>query len=331
MPTIDMKNPVGYNLDLDQLRAFEDGLDPRHPEQSKIPARVLGYGEISTVFGIDVAGLDQLAFKRLPIFTTTDELVPYLQSYQEYIRLLESEVGLQMPSHGYAYFSGKAERPVFYIIQGKVTPTSIGHNTLAYLYDDQILSLVEHLLMELLKVWQFNREQDQVQLAIDGQISNWAIRGLDDSQTTLPAEPEFLYLDTSTPLFRIQGEEQLNPELFLRSAPSFLRWLLRWLFLDDVVNRYYDFRLVTIDVIANFYKEQRPDLIPPLVEVANTFFESAGSFLELAPLTVEEIEAYYKEDALIWSLYLAMRRIDRTLHRLLGRHYPYILPGKIRR
>ena len=74
-----------------------------------------------------------------------------------------------------------------------------------------------------------------------------------------------LYLDTSTPILRLNGVEQLNAELFLRSAPPYLAWILRLLFLQEVVTRYYDARKVTIDLIANFYKEQRPELVPELV------------------------------------------------------------------
>jgi hypothetical protein len=44
------------------------------------------------------------------------------------------------------------------------------------------------------------------------------------------------------------------------------------------------------------------------------------------------VRAYYREDALIWTLYLSMRRLDRWLHtNLLRREYPYILPGKTKR
>ncbi len=42
-------------VDIELLKEFESGLDPAHPEQSRIPARVLGYGEISTIFEIDSA------------------------------------------------------------------------------------------------------------------------------------------------------------------------------------------------------------------------------------------------------------------------------------
>jgi hypothetical protein len=41
--------------------------------------------------------------------------------------------------------------------------------------------------------------------------------------------------------------------------------------------------------------------------------------------------AYYREDARIWRLYLAFKKVDRFLHRLLGKDYPYILPDKIKR
>jgi hypothetical protein len=37
----------------------------------------------------------------------------------------------------------------------------------------------------------------------------------------------------------------------------------------------------------------------------------------------------YKQDAQLWSVYLAARKVDRFLHRLIGKEYPYILPEKI--
>ena len=46
---------------------------------------------------------------------------------------------------------------------------------------------------------------------------------------------------------------------------------------------------------------------------------------------LKEIQAYYRQDAWIWRFYLAFRRIDRYLHRLLGKDYPYVLPGKTKR
>jgi hypothetical protein len=168
-------------------------------------------------------------------------------------------------------------------------------------------------------------------VAIDGQISNWSVDGF-DTESPGVGQARLWYIDTSTPLFRVNGVEQLDPELFLRNAPSFLVWILRLLFVQDVVDRYYDPHLVAVDLAANFYKEQRPELIPGVVDVVRDFFEGEAAELEVAPITAEEVRSYYREDALIWTLYLSMRKVDRFLRlRLLRRGYPYILPPKIER
>ena len=91
---------------------------------------------------------------------------------------------------------------------------------------------------------------------------------------------------------RKNGVEQLNPELFLRSTPFFLVWLVRLFFLEEVMTRYYDYRKVTIDIIANFYKEQRREFVPMLVETANHFFAGEGAQSGIAPLTEKEIISF---------------------------------------
>jgi hypothetical protein len=322
----------GLQVDLDLLREFERGLDPRYPERSKVPARVLGYGEISTVFAIQVEEARDLAFKRLPIFCTAEEMEEYQAAYEEYNHLLEEEIGLNMPPHGCATFISDTGRPIFYIIQKQLPYSSIGNRAMHLLPREDTLALVRRVLQELSKVWGFNARQHRLQVALDGQISNWSIEGFDPLNPRLEEGASLWYMDTSTPLFRIQGVEQLDPELFLRSAPSFLAWVLRLLFLEDVVNRYYDLHRVTVDLVANFYKEQRPDLIPDLVELVNEFCACEVAHLGVQPITEKEVRSYYREDALIWSLYLSMRKVDRFLRtRLLRQQYPYILPGRIKR
>jgi hypothetical protein len=136
-----------------------------------------------------------------------------------------------------------------------------------------------------------------------------------------------IYVDTSTPLHRIEGQEQLDPELFLQSAPSFLRWIIRWLFLSDVMNRYYNPRSVYIDLTANLYKEQRPDLVPETIQIINRYITD-----DLGPLSVKEVKNYYREDKIIWTVFLAFRRLDCWIStKLLRRRYEFILPGKIKR
>jgi hypothetical protein len=319
-------------VDVGLLREFERGLDPRHPERSRMPARVLGYGEISTVFAIEVEGMRGLAFKRLPIFHTEEEMGKYRATYEEYNRLLEEEIGLSLPPHGYAAFLTDTGRPIFYIVQQELPALSVGNRAIHLLPRQDTLLLVRRVLRELCKVWEFNRRQDYWQVGIDGQISNWAIAGFDPEHPHLDEGTRLDYMDTSTPLFRVQGVEQLNPELFLRSAPPFLAWVLRLLFLEDVVNRYYDFHRVAVDLVANFYKEQRPELVPDLVTLVNEVFRQEAPHLSVPPIGEKEVRAYYREDAQIWSLYLSARKVDRFLRtRILRREYPYILPEKIQR
>ena len=159
-----------------------------------------------------------------------------------------------------------------------------------------------------------------MELALDGQISNWVCgkQGLGNG---------LVYIDTSTPFLRLKGVEQLDPEPLLKSAPAFLRWILRWLFVDDVMNRYYDHRQVLIDIAANFYKEQRPELISGTIDIFNSQLLNAE-----APLTLKDVDTYYREDKMIWRLFLAFRQADRFLTtKLLRKRYEFILPGKIKR
>ena len=329
---INHKNPADTTLDFELLHEFEHGLDPLDPENSAIPCRILGFGEISTVFEIQVDACRGYAFKRMSVFETQSELDQYLENYLEYNRLLEEEIPIRLPSHGYACLPGPGGRPIFYIIQKKLASNSIGSQAIHLLSDDDSLRLFQLVLAELNKLWSFNNREDRIQVAIDGQISNWAIHGFDFNKGGIDMNSTLLYLDTSTPLFQVDGVEQLDPELFLRSGPSFMAWIIRRFFLDDVMTRYYDPRKIIVDLIGNLYKEGKPELIPDMIAAANNFIDSEAELSDLEPILESEIQAYYREDSVIWTLYAAMRRMDRVLHQyILRKDYPYILPGKVKR
>ncbi len=310
-------------LPLDFLKEFERGLNPRFPERSTIPARILGYGEIGTT--LEIAGYEGIACKRFPMFYSEEEAITYQALHEAYLKILR-EAGLNV-AHSETVRLEHGGRWIVYIFQEKFPAESIGHQAIHLLAPEGTRRLVAQVVAELRKVFTFNRlNRGEREIGIDGQISNWAIVGF-DARSGLGPEVNLVYFDTSTPLMRIKGQEQLDPELFLRSAPSFLVWLIRWLFLPDVMTRYYDFRQVVMDLVANFYKEQRPDLIPAVLEVVNSAIVEEG----FQPITLEEVRGYYWQDAWIWRIYLAFRKVDRTLHHLSGRPYPYILPGVIKR
>jgi hypothetical protein len=327
------RDMAGLEVNVQLLREFEKGLDPRFPERSAIPVRVLGYGEISTVLEIGTESDRDLAYKRMSMFRTEQEAKDYEALYEEYIKVLQDRIGVQVvPSDLIRLVDNDRDRVVVYIVQQKLPSGTIGHKAIHHISPSEIRRLVLAVLAEMKKVFDFNREHcGELEVGFDGQISNWAIANLDPETPALDEEVELVYFDTSAPFVRKDGEEQLDAELFLRSAPSFLVWILRLLFLEDVMTRYYDFRQVTIDLLANLYKEQRPDLVPDLVDTVNGFFAAEIQEGGFEPFSVKEIQAYYREDAWIWRFYLAFRRVDRYLHRLLGKDYPYVLPGKIKR
>lgn len=309
-------------VDIERLEQFEAGLNPAHLERSAIPPQVLGYGEISAVLAI---GDDGLAYKRMPMFLSEAEIEGYRRAFARYTAAL-TEAGLTVaPSRLVQLKQRCGAHHVLYLVQRRLPGDAIGNRRVQTADADGAGRLLESALREIAKVARYNQRQAGAwALGIDGQISNWAIMG-----EATDAPPALCYFDITTPLVRRAGAEQLNAELFLRSAPSFLRWVLRRFFLQDVLDRYYDLRRVVIDLIANLYKEGRPDLIPLWIERANRFF--AEQPFPIEPLQRREIDAYYREDAFIWRFYLAARRIDRELHRWRGRTYPYLLPGKIRR
>ncbi|MBN1689481.1 MAG: hypothetical protein JW901_00490 [Dehalococcoidia bacterium] len=319
-------------IDVGLLKKFEKGLDPARPEQSRIPAIVLGYGEISTIFEIQAESAMNLACKRLPIFRTEAEVTRYEQIYRNYNETLKKKTGISLPEYDFAWFTTGDGRIIAFDLQQKLPSSSICNRAISLMNTDSIRTLFMLVLRELYKVWSYNAAHPGDALGIDGQISNWAIEDFDPANPQISNEARLLYFDTSTPLMKKGGVEQLDPELFMRSAPSFMLWLIRWLFLEGVMTRYYDPRLVTIDLIANFYKEQHPEMVPVLVDAANGFFADEGSSLLIKPLSEKEIRAYYSEDATIWIVFLALRRFDRWLHRyILRKPYLYILPGNIKR
>ncbi len=337
--------------DVDLLARFEGGLDLAHPERSEIPARVLGHGEITTVFeifedGRETASDPGLAYKRMPMFHSEAEAESYEALYRDHVSVLRDEAGTDVAESDLVWLglegppsgASRSENPiVLYIVQEKFPAQTIGHQQIRNAGPAEARVLLRTVVEEAWKVFAFNRRnRGRLEVGLDAQISNWAVVGYAENGV-----PRLRYIDTSTPLLRRGGVERLDPELFLRSAPSFLVWIIRRFMLADVLERYYDVRRVMIDLAANLFKEQRPDLVPVALEVINESFLSRKADLETVgtpeatepcePVSLAEVRSYYREDARIWRVYLAFRKTDRLLHRVLRRRYPYLLPERIAR
>lgn len=316
------------DLNIRRLKEFEKTLDTLHPERGKIPIEILGWGEISMVFRLE--GND-IAYKRIPIFDNEKQVKRHIWAYKTYNQLLE-RIGLILPDYDVAWFEDQVGKIQFYCVQEMIDPKSVANKLIHKLSDGELKLLVLLALREMKKVWDFNLENRSIDVALDGQISNFAVINFNSNNPSISETTRLQYLDTSTPLFRINGKEAMEPELLLKSAPSFLRWILKALFIEDTVDRYYDFRRVIIDLIANFYKEQKPEIIPSLIMVANQFLREEANNHKIKPLQIGEIRDYYKDDAQMWEIFQRVRKLDRWLHsKVLGKRYPFYLPGKIER
>lgn len=318
-------------FDAEVLNSFERNLDPLSPEGGPFGARILGYGEMSTVLTLAVPGAEGLCFKRMPMFEREAEVVAYRNLYQDFLAVLEGAVGMSAaPSH--LVEAGRHRGSiVVYIVQELLPPDRVVQRLLPRLSAVGLNALLQSALQETSKVFRFNQsDPDGRKIAVDGQLSNFGLVEAGDFESLQRGETvKLVYIDTSTPLMQVKGRERLNTELFLRSAPGWLKPALRALIVKDTVKRYYDPRSVAIDLLANLYKEQLHDKVPALVEEANRFFEAHG--VAVAPIDTKDVQAYYAEDANMWRLYLWARKLDRRVRRLLGRPYPYILPRRITR
>ncbi|HPD05871.1 MAG TPA: DUF6206 family protein [Spirochaetota bacterium] len=306
-----------------------------------IALKILGYGEISTVmqtihgWQIDKTLLKMQLYepdwvwKRMPPINSFQDVEALKKAYHEYREILIQKIGIQVPEQQFRYFKNNGWYTV-YAGQKKINPQMVGNVLVKRLDEVNALALFNKVLSELKRWYLFNKTDSSIQVGIDGQISNWVLLSADGALNYVGSNDTLLYIDTSTPLYRINGVEQLNAELFLKNIPWFLRSIIRALFLQEVLDRYYDLRSVVVDCIANLYKEKREDLIPACIKAANYFFSTMDESLQ--PLTLHEIVKYYQGDAFIWRLFQFARKVDKFVtERIFQKKYMYRLPKKIER
>ena len=259
----------------------------------------------------------------------------FSKKYPQKTCILTGDVSINIPPSdaAWVFINEKKKKGIsLYCIQEKVNPASIGSNVIHKLNNPDIRKLVILVVKELKKVWDYNKSNEDIQIGLDGQISNFSVMDYDENNPSISENTKLAYIDTSTPMYRINGEEAMEPELLLKSAPPLIRGLLKILFMQEVVDRYYDFRLVLTDLLANFYKEQLPEIVPLLIEDINGVIKEEMSYLEIEPLTLNKLDSYYKGDKRIWVIFQTMRRFDRFIRaKIFRRRYNFYLPGKIKR
>ena len=317
-------------INIDLLKEMEESIDTIHPERGKIPIKVIGSGEMSVVIEI-LDDPENLVYKRMPIFDDEKIAKKHEFVFKKYSRILQEKLNIKTPNFDIVWFKDNRGRIAFYGIQEKLISESIGNNVIHQVSDKEVMTLVLLVMREMKKVWSFNKENKKLQIGFDAQISNFSVINYDPKNPEVNENSKLIYIDTLPPFFRINGKEAMEIKLIAKSTPAFLRFLYD-IFAPSVINGYYDWRVTSIDLIANFFKEQRPELIPRLIRLINKFFKQEASEFNIEPIALKEVVSYYKFDKFVYVLLDTMRRLDRFFKvKLLRKEYNFYLPPKIKR
>lgn len=318
-------------VNIELLKELERSIDTINPECGKIPIKILGYGELSLVFEI-VNAPQHYAYKRSPIFENEKQARKHEYIFREYNRILNEEINIKTPPLDVVWFENDDGKIIFYVIQEKIPPESVGNKVIHQVGRKDIETLVFKVMREMKKVWTFNRENKIFEVGLDGQISNFAVLNYNPNKPRVDENSELLYIDIFPPFFRKNGAEAMNMRLLTKALPSYIRGLVTAIFVDDLVGTYYIWRDVAIDLIANFFKEQLPKYIPSLLIVVNDFFKQEATKFEIESITLEEVQKYYKFDKFVWALMYKLRIFDRYIKtKIFRKKYEFYLPGKIER
>jgi hypothetical protein len=289
-------------------------------ERPQIQRNVLGWGEISTVAEIanlrvtgwrhpDTRRPMPVVYKKMPPFLDRADAENFVQRYLEYNTVLHDEVGIAVP-HFEARIVEKAGQVLIFVIQERVDPASVGHEILKNMDLKAAKHLYACILREYAKFFRFNqaRAADGYQVGLDGQIPNWSVVGYSGNPQALTGKEQLVYLDTNVPMIRIGGQDVVSTDMYFQALPGAARWLIKRLGIDqEVMDRYFQVRVVMLDFLGNLIVRHREDLVPPLLAMTNEAL--AGPFARggFEPFTLEEVRRYYRSDVATWRLWRSLK------------------------
>ncbi len=308
----------------DVLARFEAQLDPARPETAPGVA-IIGYGEVSTVFAL--SALPGRVCKRMAGFRDPAAAAHYAECVHRYIEFLEAE-GVRVVETAILPIERRGRAPVVYLVQPQLAAEGLGNRVLRCADDTALRARLDAILFRIGRLLRSNRERrDGRSVTVDAQLSNWHF-GADGRDGGDP-----VLIDIGTPFMRKDGVDEIGVELFLAAVPPGVRaFYRRARAVERYLDAFFDARSLLVDVVANFYKEERPDRIPLALERVNRWLAEDVPDLGGRPIRAEDVDRYYRNDAKTLELYLRARRLDRFVRtRLLRQRYDFILPGAIRR
>lgn len=312
------------------LRDVEVRLDPAKPEESGLS--VLAYGEISATLLLPDRAMSGIVAKRMSGFPDVKSAAEYRDLVVRYLDLL-TEAGLRPVETLVVVVPREPQGPVVYLLQPRLRSQTLGNNLLHELPDDDLGAMIEAVLDEVRAVLECHYSGEEggspgedggLEVAVDAQLSNWSFPGAGFRSPTL--------IDIGTPFIRQRGEHGLDTRTLLAAVPPGVRSWYLWRkegekYMDD----YFDLRLVVVDLLGNFIKENAGNRLAAGLAAVNSWLKAQGG-LGTGEVTEKEVRDYYRQDADTLQLFLRVRRADRWVRtRLLRRHYDIVLPGSVDR
>jgi hypothetical protein len=292
------------------------------PPRPRLRRVVIEAGEISQVIELQGLGVHcwrhpqdgcamPVVYKKMPAFLHRADAEAYIERYMEYNVLLRDEVGIAVP-HFDARIIERAGQIIIYVIQERVEPASVCHVILHDIAPDAAERLFGAILREFAKLHHYNRQHAAagLQIGLDGQIPNWAVVDYDGRASALTGEEQLVYLDTNVPMIRIAGRDVVSTDMYFQALPGLARGLIKRMNLDaEVMDRYYQMRMVMLDFLGNIMVRGRPDLVPRFVALSNEMLAGPFAAEQMAPFSLKEVEAYYQRDVFVWRVWRSLKVI----------------------
>jgi len=266
---------------------------------------VLGYGEISLVLGWP-PDAPQWACKRLPAFPDRARFDAYAETLDDYLQALR-QAGVEPVATEFRAVDGADGRVVGYAVQPVLPADTLATHVLRRSDPSRGHELVQAVVAGAAAAV-------SPRVGLDAQLANWT---WDRGRLT--------YLDISTPmLWSSDGRLRLDVDVLAQPIPWALRSAIERFLLPGIIDGYRNLRGVYFDLCGNLLKERLDAWLPLFLSFVNEQLE--------APMTVEDVERYYRRDKRLWEMLLRIRRLDRAWQRRVRRRdYQFLLPNRVER
>jgi hypothetical protein len=294
-------SPGPSDLSEGELRELDSAVESALVTGDESRLRVLGYGEISIVLGWPP---EQPAFacKRLPPFADRTRFEAHRRTLGDYVGALRA-AGVGVVDTELRAVERPAGTVIGYAVQRALPATWFAPAVLSRSDPSRGHEAVERIVEAVVGAI-------GPRLGLDAQLSNWTWdgSGLGFVDVTMPI------------LWSDEGVLRLDLDVPVQPAPRPLRGAIKNVLAPRLLERFRDLRSACLDLCANLLGEGLGAWLPRFLAEVNARLDR--------PLSAQEVHRFHRWDARLWTVLLAIRRLDQGWHRALRRPYPYLLPTR---